>query len=274
MKIMTLNVHAWQEENQMDKIKQLAAFINEHQIDVISLQEVNQSMDEEPVTAPELSHYYSAEHEAVIKQDNYAYLLQKELKESYHWTWVPVHVGFVTYDEGIAILSRTPIMDAMSEYVSQIKDYENFRTRKILGIHTETSGKATWFVNGHYGWWSDEEPFQGQWDQTELKLAEVKQSQLFIMGDFNNVAEIRDEGYDYVVSKGWYDLYLSAEERDEGATVVKAIAGWEDNKKPLRIDYIFSNKPVSVKSSNVVMNGKNGPVVSDHFGVMAQLSTY
>lgn len=271
---MTLNAHAWQEEHQVRKIQQLAEFINEHQFDVISLQEVNQSMKAEAVPSSELSHYYSAEQEAVIRRDNYAYLLQKELNDSYYWTWVPVHVGFVKYDEGLAILSKTPIAEAISEYVSQMRIYENYRTRKILGIRTQVQGTETWFVNGHYGWWRDEEPFRGQWDQTELKLSEFRDSPVFIMGDFNNVAEIRDEGYDYVVSKGWHDLFLSAEERDEGATVVKAIAGWENNKKPLRIDYIFSSKPVQVRSSTVVMNGKNGPVVSDHYGVAVELSTY
>ncbi|WP_054954906.1 endonuclease/exonuclease/phosphatase family protein [Paenibacillus dakarensis] len=272
MKIMTLNTHAWQEENQMDKIKQLADFINKHQIDVISLQEVNQSMDEEPVSLPELSHYYSADPNTVIKRDNYAYVLQKELKASYYWTWIPTHVGFVTYDEGLAILSRTPISNSINEYVSRLRDYRNYRTRKILGIQTEIQGRAAWFVNGHYNWWNDEDPFKGQWDETERILKDLKHTPLFIMGDLNNVAEIRDEGYDYVISKGWHDLYMNAESRDEGATVVKAIAGWEDNKRPLRIDYIFSSHPVQVKSSAVVMNGKNGPVVSDHFGVMAHIS--
>lgn len=269
MKIMTLNTHAWQEEHQMDKIKQLADFINEQDFHVIALQEVNQSMAGDLVPESELSHYYSSE-EVVIRHDNYAYLLQKELNQAFYWTWIPVHVGFAKYDEGLAILSKTPITDVISEYVSQIRDYDNYRTRKILGIQTSTEGKDIWFVNGHYGWWNDEEPFRGQWDQTERILTVHKQGPMFIMGDFNNVAEIRDEGYDYVMSKGWHDLYVSAEVRDEGATVVKAIAGWENNKKPLRIDYIFSSKPVQVTSSTVVMNGVNGAVVSDHFGVAAE----
>lgn len=37
-----------------------------------------------------------------------------------------------------------------------------------------------------------------------------------MMGDFNNAAEIRDEGYDYVVDKGWHDLYRSAEVEARG----------------------------------------------------------
>ncbi|KKO54905.1 hypothetical protein [Paenibacillus sp. DMB20] len=76
------------------------------------------------------------------------------------------------------------------------------------------------------------------------------------------------------MDKGWHDLYRSAEVRGEGSTVVKAIAGWEDIKKPLRIDYIFSSLPVKVRSSTVVMNGKNGPVISDHFGVAVELESW
>ncbi|NMO96442.1 endonuclease/exonuclease/phosphatase family protein [Paenibacillus lemnae] len=271
MKIMTLNTHSWQEEQQMDKIKQLAAFIHEHDIDVISLQEVNQSMGAEAVPHSRLTHYRPAEQDIVIREDNYAYILQRELKTEYYWTWVPVHVGFVTYDEGLAILSKMPIQQTMSHYVSAMRDYSNYRTRKILGIQASMQGMDTWFVNGHYGWWEDEESFRGQWDRTEEVLAGLRQGRLFIMGDFNNVAERRGEGYDYLMNKGWHDLYLTAADRDEGFTVVKAIAGWEDNKRPLRIDYICSSHPVSVLTSRVVMNGERGPVVSDHFGVMVEI---
>ncbi|MGF7049641.1 maltose 6'-phosphate phosphatase [Paenibacillus sp. DS2015] len=271
MRILTLNTHSWQENDQLDKISQLANFINEQQFDVISLQEVNQSMDETEVPLVELGNYVQTEREVVIKRDNFAYLLLQQLSVTYYWTWVPVHVGFVKYDEGLAILTRTPMTDTMSEYVSVIRDYENYRTRKIIGAQIVVNGENTWFVNGHYGWWHDTEPFRGQWDLTDLKIAPYRACPIFIMGDFNNVAEIGEEGYDYVVSKGWHDLYLSAEVRDEGSTVVKAIAGWEHNKQNLRIDYIFASVPVQVKSSTVALNGTNGPVVSDHYGVAVEL---
>lgn len=83
-----------------------------------------------------------------------------------------------------------------------------------MGIQTAVQGEATWFVNGHYNWWDDEqEPFKGQWELTESKLAPYMDQPLYIMGDFNNVAEVRGEGYDYMMSKGWNDLYTTAEQR-------------------------------------------------------------
>ena len=45
MKILTVNVHAWLEENQMEKIDILARTIAEKQYDVIAMQEVNQLMN-------------------------------------------------------------------------------------------------------------------------------------------------------------------------------------------------------------------------------------
>jgi len=272
MKILTLNTHAWAEEDQLNKISQLADFINAHQFDVISMQEVNQSIEESALSAEHLQHFISTDPDAVIKKDNYAHVLLTQLTDTYYWTWVPTHVGFSKYDEGLAILSRTPITASFEEYVSHMRDYSNYRTRKIVGIQTPVEGEATWFVNGHYNWWDDaQEPFKGQWELTESKLAPYLNQPLFIMGDFNNVAEVRGEGYDHIVSQGWNDLYTTAEQKDDGATVVKAIAGWADNKRDLRIDYIFSKHPVQAKSSTVVLNGKNGPVVSDHYGVAVEI---
>ncbi|KZE82647.1 exodeoxyribonuclease III [Paenibacillus jamilae] len=271
MKLLTLNAHAWMEENQHDKLKQLAAFIDEQQFDVIALQEVNQSIEETPLTTEDLVTYYSADPEVVIKRDNYAFVLNGLLSDAYHWTWTPAHVGFAKYDEGLAILSKTPITATVSEYVSSIQDYDNYRSRKIVGIQTVVDGVQSWFVSGHYNWWNDEESFRGLWDRTTELLDPLAPAPVFVMGDFNNAAEVRGEGYDYVMQSGWSDTYSNAAVRDAGHTVIKAIVGWESNAEPLRIDYVFCSKAVQVQSSTVVLNGKTGPVVSDHFGVAVEL---
>ncbi|MDT3426298.1 maltose 6'-phosphate phosphatase [Paenibacillus forsythiae] len=272
MKILTLNTHAWMETDQLGKIERLASFITDQQFDVIALQEVNQSKEEKALSATALERFIYAEPETVVRQDNYAFVLLQKLGIPYYWTWIPVHTGFIKYDEGLAILTRTPATAAFSEYVSVTRDYENYRTRKIVGVKAEVGGEESWFVCGHFGWWNDEEElFRGQWDAAQAKLDTLKELPVFIMGDFNNVAEIRDEGYDYVVQQGWHDLYASASVKDDGATVTKAIKGWDDNKGKLRIDYIFSSRPLQAKSCLVVLNGIRGAVVSDHFGVAAEL---
>ncbi|WP_433751452.1 endonuclease/exonuclease/phosphatase family protein [Paenibacillus amylolyticus] len=271
MKLLTLNVHAWMEENQLEKLKQLAAFIHEQQFDIIALQEVNQSMDEAPLSPDDLHAYYSADPELIIKRDNYAYVLNGLLSDTYYWTWAPAHIGFGKYDEGLAVLSKTPIIDMLNQYVSSLRDYDNYRSRKIMGVQTVVGEVSAWFVSGHYNWWNDEESFRELWDRTTEILNPFAPTPVFIMGDFNNASKVRGEGYDYVMQSGWSDTYTNATTRDEGHTVIKAIAGWESNAEPLRIDYIFSNKPLQVQSSTVVLNGKTGAVVSDHFGVAVEL---
>ena len=92
------------------------------------------------------------------------------------------------------------------------------------------------------------------------------------MGDFNNPAEVRGEGYDMIQSSGWRDSYTEAYVKDNGITVHKKIAGWEGNTGGIRIDHLWHNRAYSVERSLVVCNGAWYPVVSDHFGVMTEYS--
>ena len=70
---------------------------------------------------------------------------------------------------------------------------------------------------------------------------------------------------------------VDAEQKDSGVTVEEEIDGWRDGegggavKDAKRLDYIFCNTRKKVKSSQVVCNGKNYPVVSDHYGVMIEV---
>lgn len=273
MKLLTLNVHGWHEENQLDKIRELAAFIDQHQFDWVAMQEVNQSAAEQPLTDDQLRHYVEFDPEATIRQDNYVHVLVSHIQADYYWTWIPVHSASKgRLDEGLAILSRMPLTDAVLGYVSTQRIYGDYKTRKVLAVHTEYEGQPMWLANGHFGWWNDEvEPFRPQWDRAEELLAPCLDQPLFFLGDFNNVAEIRGEGYDYMMKQIWHDTYTLAQEKDGGHTVVKSIGGWEGNTQPLRIDYIYSNRPIPVQRSQVALDGKNGAVVSDHFGVMAEL---
>lgn len=273
MNCLTLNTHSWHEDNQLEKISQLAEYINQQQFDIIALQEVNQTMSESGLELSSLteSRYYSTYTDVTIRQNNFAYVLLQQLSADYYWTWVPTHRTRQTYDEGLAILTRTPIVQASYNFVSQLQDYNNYRTRRLLTVQTIIDGQSVWIADGHYGWWHDEEHFRGQWDRTEELLAPYQDQCILLLGDLNNVAEIRDEGYDYVMSKGWFDTYTAAIVKDEGHTVVKAIAGWENNATSLRIDYILTNRPLMVHSSAVALNGVNGAVVSDHLGVAVEL---
>lgn len=261
MNLLTLNCHSWQEENQMEKIKYLAQVIKEKSYDVIALQEVSQRIDGAPAYAN-------------IKKGNYALVLLQELKAlgvtDYSFAWDLSHLGYEGYEEGLALLTKHPIIETHSFFVSKGTNTNYWKTRKIVGAKIDYQNKPMFFYSCHTGWWHDEEePFNYQADALMDHVS--KEETVFLMGDFNNSASLKGEGYDYLLEKGFYDTYHLAEEKDEGITVKGKIAGWSENKEDLRIDLILTNKPVQVKYSHVIFNGRNKDVVSDHFGVEAKI---
>ena len=84
MKLLTINVHAWIEENQDEKMEILAKVIAENDYDVIAMQEVNQSMN-----SPVLFR--------AIRQDNYGWVLLEKISRytdrTYYYHWSNSHIS-------------------------------------------------------------------------------------------------------------------------------------------------------------------------------------
>lgn len=261
MKLLTLNCHSWQEDNQYEKIMHLVETIKEQSYDVIALQEVNQTVEEEVVYGN-------------IKKDNFALVLINELKklgeDQYSLVWGFSHL-YKNFEEGLAIITKHPVIDEHSFIASNSMDSTNWKTRKIVGATIQYDDKPLSFYSCHMGWWHDEEePFK---DQADNLLKYVNMDKMaFFMGDFNNDAFVDGEGYEYLLSHGLIDTYHLAENKDEGVTVEGEIAGWEGNVLKKRIDLILTNLKVPVIYSNVIFNNKNKSVVSDHYGVEIKLN--
>lgn len=290
MKLLTLNTHSLVEEHGDKKLLDFVEMVAAQKPEVIALQEVNQTLWQKPVPKRKLKGFYACDDKAVIRADNYVYRAAELLRGKglyYEWTWLPLKKGYDKYDEGIALMSLLPITGTDILPVSSVDDYYNWKTRKLLGISIGRE-KEEWFFSVHFGWWKDEEePFWMQWKRADYCLP--KNKMVWLLGDFNNPAQIREEGYDCVRESGWQDSFLLAEQKDDGITVEKAIDGWREEEKMLpgtkhnedkktgelikngmRIDQIWCNRKVQVKESRVVFNGKREPVVSDHYGVMIE----
>lgn len=258
MKLLTLNCHSWQEEKQLEKIKYLAKVIVEKEFDVIALQEVSQNINSK------------IEYDN-IREDNFGLLLINEIKklreDNYNLVWDFSHIGYDVYEEGLCIISNHKIVNKESFYISKNEEITCWKSRKIVKATIDYNGKAIDVYSCHLGWFNDEEEsFEYQVDRLCSKVLRGNNLS-FIMGDFNNNALIRNEGYDLLKQNGLIDTYHLSIEKDSGITVRGSIAGWEDNKEDVRVDIIFTNKNIKVLYSNVIFNGKNKSVISDHFGV-------
>ena len=258
MKLLTLNCHSWQEENQIDKMKYLAKVILDRDYEVVALQEVNQLKDNKIL--------YSD-----IREGNFIDLLSKELKElgaKYDYKWDYHHIGYDIFHEGTGILFKGDAKEIFSEFIGECKDPNFWKTRKFTMISKIISEETIDFYSCHMGWWNDiDNSFEKQLDDL-LNFANGRGNRYFLMGDFNNSADIKNEGYEYLLKCGLIDTYTEAIEKDCGITVPGTIAGWEGKcSNPKRIDFIFTNKKCEVKLSEVIFNDKNEKIVSDHFGV-------
>ncbi|MBE6585819.1 MAG: exodeoxyribonuclease III [Ruminococcaceae bacterium] len=272
MKLLTLNTHSLAEDNYKSKLETFITAVTHETPDVMALQEVNQRQDHGVVIPEEQMGYIPCFPGVVLRDGNHALAIARGLWAQgiyYHWTWLPVKRGYGIYDEGVALFSRAPILDIEHLYISKSHDYNNWKTRRLLGIRV---GELL-FYSVHLGWWDDpDEPFTTQW----RKVSEHMQSkgQAFLMGDFNSPAEMRGEGYDLMRKDGWLDTFLLAGKKDSGITVSGRIAGWTHRNLPAegaRVDHILCHFPCRVLSSKVIFNGEREAVVSDHFGVMVEL---
>lgn len=273
MKLLTLNTHSLVGEDFEERAAIFVAALARESPDLIALQEVNQSTDAPVLTEP-LSHFIPCGGSRPFREDLYVWRLVQALESVgmfYTWTYLPVKIGYGRYDEGLAFLSRTPIAEAKAVRISRTEAYEDWRARMALMIRLE--GEQAWFCNLHTSWWGDvDEPFSEQWGRLLPYVS--REDPVFLMGDFNNPAEMRGEGYDLVAACGFFDTYALANTCSGRATAESGIDGWHGGSVPdggVRIDQIWCNRPIAVAEYRTVFDGEDYERVSDHFGVMVSL---
>ncbi len=266
MRLLTLNTHSHLEENYDDKCRIFAHAIARLKPDVIALQEVNQSRDAE--TCSNMLHI-PTEGSLPLKEDNHVLKVTNILATmgiKYFFSYLGFKKGYEKYDEGIALMSASPMSEVKIIQLSKITDYNNWKTRMALAARID----GIYFCSTHLGWWDDnEETFKNQFQNLERELSLY--DNVFLMGDFNSPSDEKNKGYDLICTSGWHDTYTTAHQKDGSITTPGSIAGWEKDRTGKRIDYIFSKQKVKVTKSCVLFNGKSEPRVSDHFAVMADI---
>ena len=263
MVLLTLNTHSWQETDNVSCLRHVAEAVRREQPDIIALQEVNQKTDEAPADEMRLRESGFLSAGDAVRADNWALRLA-ELVRDYRWSWCFTHIGYRVWEEGLAVLSRQPILETR---VRDLSPGGAGLRRRALAVRTETG----WYCSTHMGWWDDpRDPFPGQWERLS-SFARSLGSPCYLLGDFNSPAHERGRGYDLMRTDGWQDCYARAVSRDAGVTVPGQIDGWRrEEVSGFRMDFCLAAQPGETLSSRVIFNGENGPVVSDHFGVLTE----
>ena len=255
LKVLILNLHCYQEENQDEKFTLIAKAINELEVDIVCFQEVAE---------------YWRDGEGDW-ESNSAKLINDRLKKPFHLHTDWSHLGFDKFREGVAILSRYPLSDQESRYVSDSHDIYSIHSRKVVmaRAHVPYIGAINVF-SAHLSWLED--GFQDQFQQLH-EWAEEKDNQhnkaTLLCGDFNITAG--SSGYEWVVDSNNYDdQFLAANEQGVFEKIFRVNdAHWQNLlADDYRIDYIFMNKAsaLQVTTAKVVFTDQDYGRVSDHCG--------
>lgn len=247
MKLFSLNLRCFEEENRVEKLNIIADFIKERDIDVCFFQEACQEHSKVVL-------------ENKIKLGNNANHIATRL--GYYIYYHPIKLGFDIYDEGLAIISKTPISSQNFKVISYTNDYKNWQKRDLIWCKIN----SITFFNVHLGWTMDDEVGMNQINKI---IEEIKRhdERYFIAGDFNYT-----EGSNEIkhIKKYVYSLAdLANVDYSKNPTFHNKLDSNEltDN---LMIDYIFTNMLCDVKRFEIVFN-KPDAYVSDHSGIFVEI---
>ena len=255
LRMLTLNLHCYQEDNQDYKFSLIARAIQDFNIDVICFQEVAENWN----------------NGAGDWASNAARVINEKLPSPYflHADWS--HLGFNRYREGVAILSRHPFTATDAGYISSSQDVYNINARKAVmaQINVPYFGLVNVF-SVHLSWPS--EGFSEQFERLR-QWANARHTgpvtATLLGGDFNIKAG--SESYRHIANtRDFEDQYLKAASPQVFNKVYRQEPpnAQECLKQDGRIDFIYmkSGGPLCVTDARELFTEKSYGRVSDHTG--------
>ena len=209
---------------------------------------------------------------------NMIHQILQRLDEHYFYTMDWSHYGFDVWLEGSAILSKHPLIDTGSRFISSPDNghHEFWKSRNVPMAQIDLPGTGSINVfSVHAGWWDDEEePFQDQYRSLLAWAKEIAEPRgtTVLCGDFNVPANSEMQEF-MTKGTGYSDQYALA--NPDGlldATIGGAIDGWESSNSGQRVDYILMNddSPLKVEEARIIFTEEMYGIVSDHAGIYAR----
>lgn len=256
-RVLILNLHCYQEENQEQKLATIARAIVEQNIDVVCLQEVGEHWNDG----------------AGDWASNTARIIHEQLPQPFYLCADWSHRGFDRYREGVAILSRYPFVKTEARYVSSSHDAYDIHARKVLMGQVNVPGVGVInLFSAHLSWWQD--GFRTQFDALRAwadRRATRNVAATLLCGDFNIKAG--SEGYTHVVTQSDFeDQFLKVTDRGAFDAVFRHRNGhWQSTLNyDGRIDYIFLKRGGGLRpvAAQRLFTGDDYGRVSDHEGFL------
>lgn len=271
--ILTLNLHTYQESQQAYKLQMLSDVIGQMDVDFIAFQECAQNQ-----STPDIGNGIHEDNMALIIRD----LISDNYGVDYNYSWDWAHYGWSVWEEGVAVLSKHPLIDSDSRYVSTSTSTGNLTSRKVIyGSYQVPEGNVNLF-SAHTHWRlseTDEEQnnqIQNIKDMVVEKEGLGSNSLSLVCGDFNSNPTSDypwSEGYNtMMVGNEYVDSFLDVNP-DANTTPAQSIYNTIGGSFPGRIDYVFmgSHPNYSVLASQIIFTNSIVGSVSDHFGVLTKI---
>ena len=245
MKILSLNLHCFKEDNRINKLNKIIQFIKENDIDVCLFQEAAQEISKPIIYGN-------------IKEGNNSYYISSKL--NYNIIFHPIKMSFDILEEGLAIISKHPITNVYHKTISTTNSFETWHKRDYLKavINNYT------FYNVHLGW-----DIAGECGMTQIiRLLEdvnKENSTVLLCGDFNYADNSNEINY---IKEKYYSLSdIYGLNSFDNPTFHFQLDNTTQKYNQM-IDFIFSNQKIFLKEFKIVFNNQDD-YVSDHSGLFA-----
>lgn len=247
MKILSLNLHCFKEDNRIEKLDKISKFILDNEVDICLFQEAAQEISEKVILDN-------------IKDGNNAYYIAN--KVGYNIKFHPIKIGFVTLEEGLSIISKHPISEVLYKTISSTHDFTTWHKRDYL----RASINGYTFYNVHLGWDIAGEVGMDQINRL-LEDARKETGQVFLCGDFNYADDSKEIIH---IKKHYYSVSDLANLKSlENPTFHFSLDNTAHAQNKM-IDFIFTNNNINIKEFKIVFNEEKD-YVSDHNGLFLEL---
>lgn len=251
LKILTQNLHCLVEKDIEDKQKLIADEIIKKDVDIVFLQEVAQTKCDQTKGIKTMPDNYGLKLLELLEKAGFkAYFYYEPIKES-----------FGIYDEGVGIISKYPLEQVKTRYISKIREYSDWKSRKVLTGELHLNHQKILLATTHFGWSDGYEVFEEQFDLATKDIPD--NAKVILAGDYNIQTDSKE--YAYIISKKWIDIFKNNRTYFNKPT----FRGGDDiNNDPVRLDYIMTKQPVKLLDQEIVFIEQR---VSDHYGVYVEI---